>query len=361
MTCNTFQVQIKLKDVNDNPPVFTSPSSVQVREDAKLNSTVFTLMVQDLDEGVNSQTTFRLVSQTSSGTFTVDQRTGALVLKSQLDRETVSNHTLVVEARDGGTPQRSSQQTLVVEILDTNDNPPVFTQSQYNKTVNEDVAIGTSLLRIMASDRDIGLNGAVRYFIVGGVGSNDFNLDISSGVLRVQKALDYERIKSYTIFIQAEDSSVENRLQTNATIVISLNDVNDFVPVFDNSPYITFVQEGMPDGPVPIITVTARDEDSGNNGVVTYSLRDITDFTNMFNVDPISGQVVAMKTLDRESLPVYILTIAAMDRGESDKHVTLNARVCVLGMNFWIFEGDFLCEIYVVFLRVQNVLLSSVK
>ncbi|CAL1535045.1 unnamed protein product [Lymnaea stagnalis] len=329
----TATVQIKLKDVNDNPPVFTSPTSVQVREDAKLNTTVFTLTVQDLDEGVNSQITFRLVSQTSSGTFTVDPKTGAIVLKSQLDRETISNHTLVIEAKDGGSPQRSSQQTLVVQVSDANDNPPVFTQSRYNKTVNEDVAIGTSLLRIMANDRDVGLNGAVRYFIIGGEGSNDFNLDISSGVLRVQKALDYERIQSYTISIQAEDSSVENRLQTNATIVISLNDVNDFVPVFDNSPYITFVQEGMPNGPVPIITVTARDEDSGDNGMVIYSLRDITNYTNMFDVDSISGQVVAKKTLDREAVPFYILTIAAMDRGTPVQMGTATVTVFVKDVN----------------------------
>ncbi|KAK6975336.1 cadherin-related tumor suppressor, partial [Biomphalaria glabrata] len=331
----TATVQVKLRDVNDNSPMFISPEMIEVREDAKLNSSIFTVQVQDLDEGTNSQITYRIVSQTTAGTFIINAQTGALSLKSALDRETIANHSVLIEAKDGGTPSRSSQQTLVVQVTDANDNAPIFTNAEYRKTVDEDVAVGTSVLRVLATDKDIGFNGAVRYFIVSGEGSNDFNLDMTSGVLRVQKMLDYERITSYKITIQAEDSSVENRLQANATIIISLNDVNDFVPVFDDSPYVTFVQEGMPDGLVPILTISARDEDSGYNGMVSYTMRDIaeTSYSGIFDVNATSGQVFVKKTLDREATPMYILTIVAMDSGAPVQIGTATVTVFVKDVN----------------------------
>lgn len=303
-------------DINDSPPVFLSPDLVGINENAKVETTVYTVQVEDLDEGVNSQVTFKLVSQSSDGVFSIDTRSGALVLKAQLDRETVSNYTLIIQAKDGGTPAKSAQQTLVVQVADANDNAPKFTQSQYNTSRAEDVPVGTSLLRIRATDLDEGLNGAVRYFIIGGEGSQDFHLDMSSGVLRVQKSLDYERTKLYTIHVQAEDSSIDSPLHTNATITITVIDINDFVPLFDDSPYDAFVQEGMKNGPVPVITITARDEDSGDSGQVQYTLRDINSYTNMFDSNATSGEIFVVKTLDRETTPLYVLTFVAIDRGK---------------------------------------------
>ncbi|CAG5122528.1 unnamed protein product, partial [Candidula unifasciata] len=307
----TTTVQVKLADINDNPPVFVSPTLVEISENAKVESTVYTVIVEDLDEGANSQISFRFLSPAS--VFSINTRSGALVLTSELDREKVSNYTLAIEARDGGSSPKSAHQNLTILITDANDNAPVFTQSQYNATVAEDVEVGHSLMRIHATDLDKSLNGAVRYFIIGGEGSHDFHLDMSSGVLRVQKPLDYERKKSYTILVQAEDSSVEKPLHTNATVVVSVMDVNDFVPVFDDSPYNAFVQEGMRDGPVPVMTITARDEDSGDNGMVQYSLRDINN-TNMFEANSVTGEISVLKTLDRETVPMYVLTFVAIDR-----------------------------------------------
>lgn len=307
-------MQVKLADINDNPPTFVSPTLVEISEDAKVESTVYTVMVDDLDEGANSQISFRFLSPAS--VFSINSRSGALVLTSELDREKVSNYTLVIEARDGALSPKSAQQTLTIQVTDANDNAPEFTQSQYNHTVEENVGVGVSLLRIRATDLDDGLNGAVRYFIIGGGGSHDFHLDMSSGVLRVQKPLDFERKKSYTILVQAEDSSVENPLHTNATIVITIVDVNDFVPVFDDSPYHAFVQEGMKDGPVPVMTINARDEDSGDNGLMQYSLRDINN-TNMFEANPVTGEIFVLKSLDRETTPMYVLTFVAIDKGKA--------------------------------------------
>lgn len=319
-------MNVKLKDVNDSPPQFTSSDVIDIREDAAIDSTVFTVTAQDPDEGINGQVTFTLASQTDL--FSIEPNTGALMLEKQLDRETTESHTVVVEARDGRPSDPNAhrtQQTIKIRVRDANDNAPRFERPSRKETVSEDVSVGKSLLRVFAEDKDEGLNGAVRYFVVGGVGQHDFHLDMSSGVLRVQKKLDYERTKEYTLTIQAEDSAVENPLHTYSTIVIAVTDVNDFIPVFDNSPYHTFVQEGLDaETRVPIFNISSRDEDSGNFGLVQYNLRNSVDYPGVFSIDPLSGQVSVLKSLDRESIPEYVLTIIAIDGGK-----------CLLTISVW--------------------------
>ncbi|XP_012936418.1 cadherin-related tumor suppressor, partial [Aplysia californica] len=261
--------------------------------------------------------------------------TGALVINSALDREKVPNHTLIIQAQDGGSPHFSVQTSVVVQVSDDNDNAPIFSKLVYNKTLSEDTAVGTSLLRLLATDADEGFNGAVRYFIIGGEGSQDFHLDMSSGVLRVQKALDYERTTSYRLQVQAEDSSVLAPRHANATVVISVTDVNDFVPVFHDSPYKTYVQEGMPPGPVPVITVEAIDKDSGYNGIVKYSLRDLEDrgLKDLFQLEIDSGELTVLKPLDRETTPMYVLTVVAEDQGGRGLTGTATVTVLVKDVN----------------------------
>ncbi|GFN76587.1 protocadherin fat [Plakobranchus ocellatus] len=327
----TATVEVKLRDINNSPPVFLTPPTIHVPETAPVGSTVYTIVAEDADEKgtPNSRIQYTLVSQTraSPPTFSLEPDTGALVLLAELDRETLTNHSLVIRARDGVTdssspttsPPHVTELRLHVLVDDANDNAPEFTEAEYLRTVAEDVAVGTSLLRVLASDKDQGFNGAVRYFIVGGAGSHDFHLDATSGVLRVQKALDFERVSNYSLQVQALDSSVESpSLSANTTVTIQVTDINDFVPVFDDSPYHTFVQEGMPDGPVPVMTVRARDDDSAENGRLQYSLWKVSSSPNFFRVEPISGAITVLKTLDRETTPMYVLTIVARDGGKWD-------------------------------------------
>ncbi|GFR97548.1 protocadherin Fat [Elysia marginata] len=329
----TATVEVKLRDVNDSPPVFLTPPVIHISETASVGPTVYTVQAEDADQAStpNSRVQYTLVSQSQSSPpiFSLDPDTGALVLLEALDRETLANHSLVIRARDGITdssstpagtaayPPHVTELRLQVLVGDANDNAPVFTSTEYSHSEREDVAVGTSLLRVLANDLDQGFNGAVRYFIVSGEGSHDFHLDATSGVLRVQKALDFERASNYSLRVQALDSSVDSRaLSAYATVAITVMDINDFVPVFDDSPYHTFVQEGMPDGLVPVMTVSARDEDSGMNGRLQYSLRKVSPSANFFRVAQLSGEITVLKSLDRETTPMYVLTIVAIDNGK---------------------------------------------
>lgn len=307
-----LQVLLTLRDVNDYIPEITSPAVIHVRENTPLNTVVHNITVQDLDEGSNSLVEFSLVSKSGGMPFIIGTSDGQLRVNTDLDRESVQNYTLIVTVRDLGTPSLSATQTLMVKIEDENDHSPVFSPEFYDKEVREDVDIGTTLLQVSATDIDIGLNGIVKFFIISGDDNSDFSLDQSSGVLRVQKSLNYERVTKYNLVIQAEDSG-DNMRYSTATVSITVLDVNDNVPMFLDSPYIGFVRENMDTLPVHVINVLAHDEDSPPFNQLSYAIREGD--PDLFNMSSTSGEIMVLKTLDRETISEYTLTVIATDSG----------------------------------------------
>ncbi|ESO93788.1 hypothetical protein LOTGIDRAFT_105163 [Lottia gigantea] len=310
---STGTVVITLKDVNDSPPEFVTPSTIFVREDSQRYTTVYTIVAHDKDEGDNSKIDYSLSS--GSSMFTIESSTGNVKVTQPLDRETRSNYSIQVMARDQGTPQFSATLDLVIQIEDANDNAPKFDDQSYTKTVAENISIGTSLLKVSATDRDEGLNGVVRYLIIAGDENYDFNMDLSSGVLRVQKALDFEEVKSYTLTVMAVDSSVGLTLNSTVKVTITVTDINDFEPIFVNSPYYAYVQENMNQLPVPVLTISARDNDSGSNSRLIYDIRSEEEEQKIFSMNSQTGEITANLMLDREKKQEYELIIVAFDGG----------------------------------------------
>ena len=268
---------------------------------------------------MNGQVEYRIVS--SSYPFTLGTVDGKLRVNTNLDREAVQNYTMVITATDKGVPPLTETQTLVIKVTDDNDHSPVFDPASYSTSVYEScqnqcpsnvnsVKIGDVLLQVSATDMDIGLNGVVRYYIVGGDDNHDFSLDQSSGVLRVQKNLDYERVQNYDLIIQAEDSG-ENSLNSTTMVTITVKNVNDNAPVFLDSPYIGFVRENMDNVPVFVLQVEAVDYDE--NTTLHYQIREGD--KSVFSMDSSTGEIRALKTLDREEKAEYVLTVIATDSG----------------------------------------------
>lgn len=277
-----------------------------VKENIPHGTEVHTIQTEDLDDGINGQVEYRIVS--ASFPFTLGTIDGKLRVNTDLDLETVQNYSMIITATDKGEPALTATQTLVIKLTDDNDHSPVFDPASYSTSVREDVKIGTILLHVSATDLDIGLNGVVRYYVVAGDNNQDFSLDQSSGALRVQKSLDFERLKSYSLTIQAEDSG-ENVLFATTTVTVTVLDVNDNTPVFLDSPYIGFVRENMGALPVYVMQVQARDGDE--NTVLQYAIREGAG--EVFSMNNTSGEIMALKSLDREQTAEYVLTVIATD------------------------------------------------
>lgn len=306
-----FQVSVILQDVNDNAPVFVSPATVIVMENLPLAMSVFTIKATDPDEGRNSYIEYSLRASDQT-LFEISSMNGVVKTKQSLDRERRDIYNIQVIAVDKGMPAQSSTMDLTIMVGDDNDNTPVFAPRKYNTTVSEDLKVGTLLLTLTASDLDTGLNSDLRFSITSGDDNHDLWLDSHTGELYVQKQLDYERRRYYNLSIMVHDLG-DPPLSDSATVIITVLDVNDNAPVFVDSPYVAYVRENLHTFPVHVGQVLVQDEDSAPNAMITYTMLD--GGWPLFQINSSSGEIEALKTLDREEQGEYSITIRAMDSG----------------------------------------------
>ena len=283
-----------------------------VKENTPINTVFFKVVTVDKDERQNAEVEYHIRSNPGNK-FLINPLDGSLKVNGALDRESVDHYILTIAAVEKIDKQKSTLMTLTVEIVDDNDHDPVFKQGFYRNDVYEDIKVGTSVIKVSASDADIGINGELRYIVTSGDDNGDFYMDSLNGILSVQKRLDYERKNLYNIEITVQDLGEPLRKDT-ARIQITVKDVNDCSPVFPNSPYVTYIQENAISVPIHIRTVVATDADTRPYATLTYALEE-GDFEK-FSVNSTSGEIEALKTMDRETKDVYLLKITAEDSGE---------------------------------------------
>ncbi|ERE87237.1 cadherin-23 [Cricetulus griseus] len=206
------RVYITVLDENDNSPRFdfTSDSAISVPEDCPVGQRVATVKARDPDAGSNGQVVFSLASGNIAGAFeivTSNDSIGEVFVAKPLDREELDHYILKVVASDCGTPPRKKDHILQVTILDVNDNPPVIESPfGYNVSVNENVGGGTSVVQVRATDRDIGINSVLSYYITEGNEDMTFRMDRISGEIATRPAPpDRERQNFYHLVVTVED------------------------------------------------------------------------------------------------------------------------------------------------------------
>lgn len=142
-------MNIVIEDVNDNAPEFgSSIVRISVPEDVAPGTPLYQAHARDRDSGENSVVQYRLLSTKSSPArdlFTIDPRLGHLTLTRHLDYEVDQRYSLVIVATDSGVPSLSSNMTLIVEVQDVNDNPPVFERSEYFVNVFESLPVNSQV------------------------------------------------------------------------------------------------------------------------------------------------------------------------------------------------------------------------
>ncbi|XP_006891198.1 PREDICTED: protocadherin gamma-A3 [Elephantulus edwardii] len=325
-----FEVEVEIKDINDNAPDFlTEGLEIKISE-LTVPGTRFALKTAfDPDVGVNSLQNYQL-SPNDYFSLAVKSISGEskypeLVLERALDREEQEVHQLVLSASDGGDPVRSGNLYIQVIVLDANDNPPAFTQPEYHVSVREDVPVGTRLLRVNATDPDEGFNAQVSYILdkMPGKMAQIFDLDAATGDLSLLKSLDYEDAMFYEIKMEAKDGP---GLFSRAKILVTVLDVNDNAPEVTITSLTGSVPEEATAGR-EIALINVHDRDSGQNGQVTVLVLGNLPFT----LEKSIGQyyrLVTARSLDREQVSEYNLTLRATDGGtpslSTETHITLH-------------------------------------
>uniref|UniRef100_A0A669E8W2 Cadherin EGF LAG seven-pass G-type receptor 1a n=1 Tax=Oreochromis niloticus TaxID=8128 RepID=A0A669E8W2_ORENI len=309
---STGMVVVQVVDVNDNTPMFVStPFQATVLENVAVGYSVIHIQAIDSDSGKNSLLEYRITDTTSGFPFTINNSTGWITVSEPLDREEIEFYTFGVEARDHGTPMRSSSASVSITVLDVNDNTPTFSEKTYSLKINEDAVVGSSVLTVTAVDRDV--NSMVTYQISSGNTRNRFAITSQSGggLITLALPLDYKLERQYVLTVTASDGT----LYDTAQVFINVTDANTHRPVFQSASYHVSISEDKPVGST-VITISATDEDTGENARVTYVMEDNVP---QFEIDPDTGAIVTKMELDYEDQASYTLAITAKDNGIPQK------------------------------------------
>ncbi|KAG5675437.1 hypothetical protein PVAND_005341 [Polypedilum vanderplanki] len=324
-------ISIQVTDSNDNPPVFTEPAySFDIPENAPRGYQVGLISATDADLGANSMLTYTVISDWANDVFSLNPQTGVFTLTARLDYEEVQHYILVVQAQDNGHPSLSSTLTVYCNVIDLNDNAPVFDPMSYSNEIYENVPIGTEVVTVSATDIDSGDNGRIEYSITAG-NDDDFEI-VSNGTIYTKRMLDRETKSTYNLVVTARDCAkdVDKRLSSTVQVTVILKDVNDVKPVFI-TPNETSVSENIPINTV-MMAIKAIDRDEGRNGYVEYMLE--TNSSSIpFTLGSVDGLLRVSGRLDREIKANYELTVTARDRGEPPKSTQSKILVKVLDEN----------------------------
>ncbi|XP_076411150.1 protocadherin alpha-13 isoform X14 [Peromyscus maniculatus bairdii] len=333
-----FHVEVEVRDINDNPPVFPETKKSIMIAESRPPETRFPLDgASDADIGVNSALTYRLDPSDyfALGTQNNHERTSSLslVLKKSLDREEIQEHSLLLTASDGGKPELTGTVQLLITVLDVNDNAPEFDQFIYKVRVLENARNGTLVINLNATDPDEGTNGDIIYSFrrpVSPAVEHAFSIDTNSGEVRTKGQLDFEENKLYEIPVEAVDKG-NIPMTGHCTLLVDVLDVND------NAPEITITSLSLPvredaQPSTVIALVSVSDHDSGDNGQVTCSLTPhvpfklVSTFKNYYSL-------VLDSALDRETTADYKVVVTARDGGSPSLWATASVSVEVADVN----------------------------
>ncbi|XP_061542617.1 protocadherin-10-like [Phycodurus eques] len=315
-----FNIELEILDMNDNAPQFRRDAiHLDLSESTSAGERFSLSNAVDPDVGSNSVKTYHL---SESAHFNIEVHTGRdgskfadLILKKTLDREQQAVHNLILTAVDGGAPPRSGTASIIVHVLDNNDNAPLFDKSIYSVKIMENAPIGSLVIDLNATDLDEGSNSDLTYsysLYTPEKTQETFHLNPSTGEITVKGMLNYEAFRIYDMEVIAADKGV-NSLSGQCTIKIQVEDMNDNHPEISIKSFRSPVSENIAVDTV-IAVVSVSDKDSGDNGLVDLHIPPDTPFRLRESSDDYY-QLVVSEPLDREKVPEYDITFTVTDRG----------------------------------------------
>lgn len=310
-------------------PEFQSPKSeISVSEDVAVDTTVTIFTTTDKDQGFDGMILFSIVSGNTGSSFDIDMHTGVLYVALPLDREKVPQYTLNISASDCGLSRKATFTVMHINVLDVNDNSPVFEKERYEIDLLENITRGQTVLILEATDSDEGSNGLVSYTVLNDFGGK-FRIDSRTGRLSVASFLDYEEHERYDIEVQAFDNARVSQKMTPVIVTVKVIDINDNAPTIIPRSFNVSIPEDLPDESV-VATVTAEDPDTGLEGELQFSF---VDSVKKFKIDPSSGVIRLRRQVDYEWQKVYNLTVKVSDKGNQSLSSYGSVIVNILDVN----------------------------
>ncbi|KAM9740542.1 protocadherin alpha-7-like isoform 12-T12 [Menidia menidia] len=335
-----MNILIKILDVNDNVPVFSKDVySVTLNENAPVGTTVIQVNATDLDDGPNGDVIYSFsnsVNQNILNLFDIRPLTGEITVKGYIDYEEEDEYDIEIQASDKGLAPLTTEKSVIIKIVDVNDNAPQIEVTSFSSSIPEDSRPGTTVALISVHDMDSGLNGKIICSV-----NEDVPFTLSPSLkdkmfsLVTKSPLDREKQYHYDLTITAKDAG-QPPLSSEKTISVVVSDVNDNSPEFSLSPYTFYVTEGNNPG-ASVFSVKAFDRDENNNALISYHIvRDGSNdnkLASFLNVNSETGDIVALKSFDFETLKTFQFHIVATDSGTPSLSSNVTVNVFILDQN----------------------------
>ncbi|XP_018535357.1 protocadherin gamma-A2 [Lates calcarifer] len=332
----TMQIIITVLDANDNAPVCTQTEyKTNVKENSLKGTVLATVSASDADEGLHGHIQYSIsnVPEGSHELFDVDKENGVVTLIGKLDYEKFRHYEIDIHASDEGG--NSDVCKVIIEVLDTNDNPPAINIMSTSSSITEDVKPGTVLTMMNIQDPDSNENGKVQcslneniHFTITSTSNNFFTL-VTDG------ELDRETISEYNITVTCSDEGVPS-LSSSVTLTLQISDVNDNAPVFERNSYEAYIVENNTPG-LSIFTVRARDADWNQNARVSYILEDSSvngvPVSSYVSVSADSGVIHAVRSFDYEQIKDFQFRVKALDGGSPPLSSNVTVKMIVQDQN----------------------------
>ncbi|XP_066479014.1 protocadherin beta-16-like [Tiliqua scincoides] len=333
------KVLVEIEDENDNAPELSIISLTNtLAEDSPLDTLVALFSVTDRDSGDNGQASCSADVSLPFLLKTTVNNYYQLVIQSPLDREKVPEYNVTITAIDQGVPRLSSTRMIHIQILDINDNSPVFEKSTYQMALQENNIPGLLIGSVHAVDLDTEQNAKVTYsFLPGKIGdvsvASYISINSESGNVYILRSLDYEEINHFQVTIRASDGG-SLPLTSDVTVHIVVIDEND------NTPFILYPLQNSTspcNELVPrsaevdylVTKVVAVDDDSGQNSWLSYQLLKATDPT-LFSIGPQNGEVKTRRPLNERDPNKQRLVILVRDNGNPPQTSTAALNVLLV-------------------------------
>uniref|UniRef100_A0A8C9XFA8 Protocadherin 2 alpha a 15 n=1 Tax=Sander lucioperca TaxID=283035 RepID=A0A8C9XFA8_SANLU len=319
----TMNILVKVLDVNDNVPVFSKDIySVTLYENVPVGTTVIQVNATDLDEGQNGEVYYSFgnsVSNTVFKLFHINPSTGEIIAKGLIDYEKKDKYEIEIQASDKGVAPLTTEKSVVIQIVDVNDNAPEIEVTSFSSSIPEDSRPGTTVA-LISEDVPFALSPSLQ--------ENIYSLVTKS-------LLDREKQTQYDLTITAKDAG-QPSLSSDKTISVVVSDVNDNSPEFSLSPYTFYVTEANEPG-TSVFSLKAFDRDENDNARVSYHiLRDGSKenkVTSFLNINSETGDILALKSFDFETLKTFQFQVVATDSGTPSLSSNVTVNVFILDQN----------------------------
>ncbi|XP_061141264.1 cadherin-related family member 1 [Syngnathus typhle] len=337
---------INVIDAQDTPPSFIgTPYFGYVYEVSLPGSEIFTVVAKDGDAGNPNPIRYSFV-EGDDGVFSINETTGRITLLTSpvfLKREIFNIKVKASEISPRNRLLDYSETTMVIRVVDLNNNPPTFygengTQSTFELTMYEHPPEGEILrgLKITVNDSDQGANAKFNLRLIGPgrmlrvVPQTVLNEAQVTILVEDSAGMDYEKHHFLTYKLLAVEIDTPERFSSTADIIIHLMDTNDNAPKFSSDYYIARIPENSPGGS-NVVSVLAIDPDSGPWGDVKYSI--YGSGADLFLVQPSSGIIYTQPwaNLDAEVRSKYNFYVKAED--SEGKYSLAEVFVTVLDLN----------------------------